>query len=130
MRALITAIFAFSFVFDVALAAELGAQKSDHNGVTITITPRNVTAGTKAWNFGVSMDTHSQELSDDLTKSAALVDEKGREYRPIAWEGAKPGGHHRSGVLKFAPIDPPPQSLELRLQRRGEKTPRVFRWSL
>ena len=130
MRALPTVMFAFFFALNAATAAELAAQKSDHGGVTVTVTPRNVAVGAKAWDFGVSMNTHSQELSDDLAMSAALVDDKGREYRPIRWEGAKPGGHHRSGVLKFAPIDPLPQSLELRLQRPGEKTPRVFRWPL
>jgi hypothetical protein len=130
MRALATAIFAFFIAINAATAAQLAGQKSDHAGVTITVTPRNVVAGAKAWDFGVAMNTHSQELSDDLAKSAALVDEKGREYRPIGWEGAKPGGHHRSGVLKFAPIDPLPRSLELRIQRPGEKTPRVFQWPL
>lgn len=130
MRALTSAILAFFLVFNDAGAADLPAQKNDRDGVTITVTPRNVAAGTKAWDFAIRMDTHTKELSDDLAKSSVLVDERGREYSPIAWEGAKPGGHHRSGVLKFAPIDPLPQSLELRIQRPGKKAARVFRWSL
>ena len=121
MRAFTTVFFAFFFVLNAASAAQLAAQKSDHGGVTVTVTPRNVAAGAKAWEFGVSMNTHTQSLSDDLAKSAALVDEKGREYRLLGWEGAKPGGHHRSGVLKFAPIDPLPQSFESRIQQPGGK---------
>jgi hypothetical protein len=76
------------------------------------------------------LDTHTQDLSDDLVKSAVLLDDRGNQFRPLAWEGAAPGGHHRRGVLKFNPVAPPPRALELRISRPGEAQARVFRWRL
>ena len=45
-------------------------------------------------------------------------------------DGDPPGGHHRKGVLRFAPIAPVPDAVELRLQRPGESAPRSFTWTL
>jgi hypothetical protein len=76
------------------------------------------------------LDTHSQEFSDDLAQSAVLVDDRGNEFKALAWDGAAPGGHHRSGVLRFNVIEPRPQALELRISRPGEAKARTFRWRL
>jgi len=111
-------------------SAQLPAQKSNANGVTVTVTPGALRADAGSWDFAVVLDTHSQDLSDDLAKTAVLVDDRGKEFRPIGWEGAAPGGHHRKGILKFNPIAPRPGALELRINRTGEGTPRVFRWNL
>lgn len=111
-------------------AAQLATRKDGANGVTVAVTPRNVAADAKVWEFSVVLDTHSQELSDDLAKNAVLLDAKGGKAGALGWEGAGPGGHHRAGVLKFRPLSPRPAALELRLQRPGEKAPRVFRWDL
>jgi hypothetical protein len=48
----------------------------------------------------------------------------------MAWDGAPPGGHHREGVLRFKPISPQPQAIELQFTRAGEGAPRSFRWQL
>lgn len=111
-------------------AAPQATQKSSVAGVTVVVTPGNLAAKSKVWDFAVILDTHSQELSDDLVKEAVLADDKGNEYRAIEWEGAAPGGHHRKGVLKFNGIEPSPRAVELRIQRSGETTPRKFRWDL
>ena len=117
-------------LFALQAAAELAAQKDAANGVTIVVTPGNLAQGAKTWDFNIAFDTHSQDLSDDLTATAVLSDGKGSEFKPTAWDGAGPGGHHRKGVLKFAPISPQPDSVELRIARPGEAAPRVFRWQL
>lgn len=75
--------------------------------------------GANSWEFEVVLDTHSPGLSDDLTKAAALIDERGARHAPCARDGAAPSGHHREGVLRFKPISPRPQSLELQIQRPG-----------
>lgn len=111
-------------------AAELGTQKNTERGVTVAVTPKNLISSTESWDFKVVLDTHSADLSDDLTKSSALVDDNGRRYMPLAWDGAGPGGHHREGVLRFKPPSPRPQSIELQIVRSGETAPRVFRWQL
>ena len=111
-------------------AAEWSTQKNSQRGVTVDVTPVDLSASAKTWDFKVVLDTHSQELNDDLTKSAVLLDPSANSYLPVAWEGAGPGGHRREGVLRFKPIVPRPASVELRIQRTGETTPRSFRWPL
>ena len=110
--------------------AEWGTQKNSQSGVTVDVTPVDLSAGAKTWDFKVVLDTHSQDLNDDLTKTAVLRDPSANAYPPVAWEGAGPGAHHREGVLRFKPIVPRPASVELRIQRVGETMPRVFRWPL
>lgn len=110
--------------------AQLAAQKNVAGGVTVAVTPANLAAGAKTWDFSIVLETHNQELSDDLARSAVLVDERGNELKPLAWDGAAPGGHHRTGVLKFNAIEPRPQALELRISRQGEAKARTFRWRL
>jgi hypothetical protein len=130
MRArLIFSLFVL-FLAAGAAHAQFATQKSSANGVTLAVTPINLAAGAKSWDFSVVFDTHTQDLSDDLLKAARLRDDKGNEFAPLAWDGAGPGGHHRKGVLKFNPVAPAPQALELRLSRPGEATARIFRWEL
>lgn len=113
-----------------AFAAELGAQRSNAGGVTVVVTPQNLAAGVKTWDFKIVLDTHSQDLRDDLLKTALLLDGTGARQAPVAWEGAAPGGHHRKGVLKFKPVSPTPATIELQIRRVGEANPRSFRWQL
>lgn len=111
-----------------AATVEARTEKSAANNVTVTVTPDF--KATDTWTFKVVLDTHSQELSDDLTKTAVLIDPAGKRYAPVAWEGAAPGGHHREGVLRFTAISPAPAYVQLQLSREKEATPRLFRWQL
>jgi hypothetical protein len=133
MRSLKVALVAFLFAATAASpagAAELTTQKSADRGVTVEVTPRNLSAGASTWDFKVVLDTHSGELNDDLVKTATLLDNKGGRHLPVQWEGPGPGGHHREGVLQFRPISPTPQAIELKITRPGEPNPRSFRWQL
>ena len=133
MRARLTALIAgilIALPAAGALAAELAAQKSSAGGVTVAVTPQNLAAGAKSWDFKVVFDTHSAELKDDVAKGAVLVVDGGSSYPPTAWQGDPPGGHHREGTLKFNAISPQPKAFELQIQRPGEPKPRTFRWSL
>lgn len=111
-------------------ATPLPARVSSEQGVTVTVKPGSFARDAKTWSFEIVLDTHSQDLSDDLVKAAVLVDGEGRQYTPTGWDGAAPGGHHREGVLRFDPVSPPPQAIELQIRRPGEASPRVFRWQL
>ena len=113
-----------------AYAAELAAQRNSAGGVTVAVTPQNLAASAKSWDFKVVLDTHSGELNDDFVKTATLIDDKGGRHVPIQWEGAGPGGHHREGTLKFNAVTPTPTTIELRITRAGESAPRSFRWQL
>jgi hypothetical protein len=108
-------------------AATPTMQSTSADGVTMKVTPKGVAPGAAEWEFTVVLDTHSRELDDDLAKSSVLVAD-GIELRPIGWSGAPPGGHHREGVLRFAAPTAPVQVVELRIQRSGESSARVFRW--
>lgn len=111
-------------------AAELETRSSSAAGVTVKVTPKDVTPGSATWAFTVVLDTHSRDLSDDLVKDSVLVDARGTRYSPIAWEGAPPGGHHRQGVLRFKALGPAPGAFELQIRRTGESAARSFRWTL
>jgi hypothetical protein len=113
-----------------AAGAEWGTQKNSQGAVTVAVTPVELSAGAKTWDFKVVLDTHSQTLNDDLIKAVALIDDRGARHAPVAWDGAAPGGHHREGVLRFKPIAPRPQSIELQLRRPNEPAARTFRWAL
>lgn len=111
-------------------AVELAAQKSKSGGVTLTVKPRDLSGDVSAWVFEIVLETHVQELSDDLTRTAVLVDSAGRQTTPTGWLGDAPGGHHRKGLLSFAPLSPQADAVELRIRRAGESAPRSFRWKL
>ena len=108
----------------------LPAQTSSAGGVTIKVTPKNLVSNVGSWDFEIVLDTHSADLNDDLVKSSVLLDGAGGRHSPTAWDGAPPGGHHREGVLRFKPVSPQPQSIELQITRAGEDALRSFRWQL
>ncbi|OHB22853.1 MAG: hypothetical protein A2939_03535 [Parcubacteria group bacterium RIFCSPLOWO2_01_FULL_48_18] len=106
----------------------LGPKTNDDGGVTVAVTPKNISADAASWDFKISLDTHSVELLEDLTQVSILEDENGKKYEPTAWEGDPPGGHHREGILKFKPISPFPKALELKIEASGKV--RSFKWPL
>jgi hypothetical protein len=107
----------------------LAAVTNDAGGVRVVVKPMNVAAGA-AWEFEIVMDTHTKPLDDDLTKTAVLVDGSGRQYAPLAWQGDKPGGHHRKGILRFPAPPEQVKSFELQIQGLGAEGKRVFQWTM
>ena len=101
----------------------------DQAAVTVTITPTDILSQSKEWKFSIVMDTHSVELDQDLIKSAILIDDMGKEYKPRNWEGPV-GGHHREGVLVFNAIQPMPKSVEIKIKDVGGIQERSFKWDL
>lgn len=130
MKTLLSLLFATTLLVNLqpGTAAEFGARSSSAAGVTVKVTPKDVSPQAAVWTFAVVLETHSQDLRDDLAKTAALVDARGGRHAPLAWEGAPPGGHHRSGVLRFKGLGSQDGVLELQIHRTGEPAPRVFRW--
>jgi len=110
--------------------APLAARDSDEAGVQVVVTPTAVGPGLAIWEFEVSMQTHTKPLNEDLSQLAVLVDDAGRPYAPIAWQGDPPGGHHRTGVLSFTAPAEIPAFVELRIDRIGGAGVRTFRWEL
>ena len=104
--------------------------KTDERGqVTVKVTPQ-ISASADQLRFDVVFDTHSVDLDQDLMQIAVLTDDQGREYKPSAWDGAGPGGHHREGVLVFEAIGSAPTSVELKIKDVGGILERSFKWDL
>lgn len=108
-------------------ASGLSEETREGGGVTVAVTPQSAGVS-EPWAFKVVFDTHSVELDQDPVQVSVLVAD-GKEYRPTAWEGDPPGGHHRSGVLKFPAIAPGPRQIELRISEVGG-IERSFAWTL
>jgi hypothetical protein len=102
-------------------------QSSAQAGVTVKVTPASLEGA--EWRFKVVLDTHSGELGDDLEKTAVLL-ANGAELRPVQWQGAGPGGHHREGQLSFRAPAPTPAKFAMRIQRANESSARTFQWDL
>ena len=132
-RALMSAFVIGAVLLDSApssTAPALAARSNDAAGVRVVVTPRALGKGVTIWEFEVVMDTHTKPLTDDLARAAVLVDEAGRRYQPVAWQGDPPGGHHRKGVLRFSAPAEMPDAVELRIAGIGGTDKRTFRWEL
>jgi hypothetical protein len=109
--------------------SKLDTKVDTQGAVTITITPLLLSSKDAEWKFDVGVNTHSIELDQDMTKVAVLVDSQGKEYRPLRWEGAGPGGHHREGLLVWKSIVPTPKSVMLKIENI-EAPVRSFVWDI
>ena len=123
---------------EMTVTTEIGRQindvkkwetKTDNQAnVTVTVTPLGLSPQSAEWKFEVALDTHSGSLDQDMAKSAVLTDDQGGEYKPVAWDGSPPGGHHRSGVLTFGAVTPAPRSVTLVIRQVGGIKERKFEW--
>lgn len=112
------------------LGQNLESKTDNQAGVAIVVTPVDTLPLGEEWKFNIVMDTHSVELDQDLTRIAILVDDQGREYQPLAWQGAEPGGHHREGALTFPALDATSAFVELQIKNVGGVAERIFKWNL
>lgn len=104
------------------------AKKDEQGSVTVEVKPLEFSPSAQEWTFEITLDTHSVELDDDMAAGAFLVDDKGKEYQAVAWEGDPPGGHHRKGILKFQPLSLS-NVIQLKLREVGGVV-RIFEWRL
>ncbi len=110
-------------------AAAFETQSNGEGSVEVAVKPTALQVG-QPMQFAVGMNTHSVNLSDDMTQAAIVRDDAGNEYEPIAWDGAAPGGHHRSGTLSFAALKTKPKYVELVVRGVAQVPERVFKWDL
>lgn len=107
---------------------DLSSRRNDAGRVVVDVAP--LTLSGDAWEFEVAFNTHSVNLGFDVTEVSVLRCDQGQEYTPTVWEGPGPGGHHRSGVLKFAALDHSTSSVEIVIRDVAEVPERVFRWDV
>ncbi len=104
-------------------------QSSRKSGVQVDVKPVQLVPGRPA-NFEVRMNTHSVPLDQDMIAVCILIDDQGREYKPLKWKGSPPGGHHRSGVLAFPPLEGNPKSVTLIIKNIASVPERTFGWQV
>ncbi|MEX1248471.1 MAG: hypothetical protein WEA61_08305 [Anaerolineales bacterium] len=76
-------------------------QIADAQGpVTILVTPLALSTESETLDFEISLDTHSVDLTMDLTALASLSTDTGLTIDASTWNGLT-GGHHISGILSF-----------------------------
>ena len=122
-------LVSLALVGPVSQAVAYESKSSGENGVQVEVKPVELTAGKPA-SFEVSMNTHSGDLSQDLTAVATLKDNQGREYKPLNWRGSSPGGHHRRGTLEFPALAVSAKSVTLTIRKIAEVPERPFQWQL
>jgi hypothetical protein len=108
----------------------LPARTSEDQGVEVVVRPRTSAPSSGTWEFDVLINTHVTALDADLTRAAVLIDDAGRRWPAVAWEGDPPGAHHRMGTLRFSFDRDKPKSVELQLDGIGGPVKRTFRWEL
>ena len=108
----------------------LSLQTNSQGNVTMQVKPINISKASKIWAFEIDLETHTVELNQDLVKNAVILDDQGKGYYPVAWEGDPSGGHHRKGILKFEAIFPIPKLVLLKINQIGDTQERVFKWEL
>ncbi len=92
----------------------------------------------KSLAFEVGMDTHSVDLDRyKMENHIFLLDDKGRQFKPLGWFSPQGGGHHRSGIIKFPALDsrgkpvlsPGSKSFQLVITDVGGVAERRFQWT-
>lgn len=81
-------------------AAAAQVLEDDQGAVVVTVTPLNLNQPGETIDFEISMNTHSVDLSMDLTTLSTLSTDTGTTVTPVVWD-APMGGHHVSGKLSF-----------------------------
>lgn len=111
-------------------AGTLQTQTNSEGAVIVKVTPENISADKKTWQFQIALDTHSGSLDTDLAKNAELLDEKSNKLLPVSWNGSPLGGHHREGELIFPALQQKPKSVILLIKKVGGIAQRKFTWAI
>jgi hypothetical protein len=123
---------AFILFLILGLSTSLWAyehRSSNANSVQVDVVPVQMSPG-QAAKFEIRMNTHSVPLNYDMVAVSLIKDDLGREYRPLAWNGSPPGGHHRSGILEFPNIPEGTGSITLYIKSIADVPERSFEWKL
>lgn len=124
----LAALVILSVVAGLAINTSAYDTKSNReNRVRVDVMPLELEPGRPA-KFEVRMNTHSVSLEEDMVAVSSLKDNRGREYRAIAWQGSGPGGHHRKGVLEFPQLADNTESITLTIRKVADVPERSFEW--
>lgn len=115
---------------DVSLTTFSTLTKTEEsNGLTIDATLQNFKYGQPV-TIALAFNTHQGNPDYDIIKISILVDENGKEYKPISWNGPPLNGHHVSGVLTFEAVQEGVQTLTLKILNVYDTPERTFTWDI
>ena len=103
--------------------------------VAVQVTPLNLDPAAESLDFEIAMNTHSVDLSMDLSTLSTLTTDTGLIVQPAKWDAPPGGGHHVSGTLSFPstqdgkPILDGASKLTLTILNVDAPS-RVFEWAL
>ena len=83
-----------------AQALQLPERTDSQGAVTVIVKPLDLNSSQDTLSFEISLETHSVDLSMDLTTLATLTTDNGQSVQAAVWD-APLGGHHVSGTLSF-----------------------------
>ena len=106
-------------------AAGLEARKTTIGGLEVSVTPTELDS--RGAVFTVVFDTHTGAPGVDVAANAAL-DVDGTAWTAPTWTGDGPGGHHRTGTLRFANAGPARGAVQLTIT--GLDQPLQMTWQL
>ena len=107
----------------------LKTQTDNQKMVKVKVTPQKIRFDEPV-QFKITFDTHSVDLSFDPAAISTLKLDNNLVIRPEEWDGAGPGGHHRSGILIFKSIPKETKLLKLTLRNVAGVPERTFVWNL
>ncbi len=106
-------------------------QTNEEASVTVQVTPLNLDdKSAAALDFKIALNTHSVDLSYDLTSLATLSSDAGEKVQPTKWDAPPGGGHHKEGTLSFPQLKNRGQSLTLTLRGIADVPERKFVWKV
>jgi len=109
--------------------------KVDEQGaVVVEVTPLNLNTQDNTLQFEIVLNTHSVDLSMDISSLATLSTDTGKIVQATAWDALR-GGHHVKGELTFPSLIDGKSVIEgatrVALEIREVDTPsRTFEWQL
>lgn len=106
-------------------AAGLQSRKTALGGLEVTVTPTQLDSRGAA--FTVVFDTHTGAPGIDVAANATL-DADGTPWTAPTWAGDGPGGHHRSGTLRFTNAGPARGAAQATIT--GLDQPLAMTWQL
>lgn len=108
-------------------ASSLESQTSDAGEVVVVATPKTLRPNQPAL-FDLKIDTHSVELSYDLSAISTITLNSGQILTAQSWDGGS-GGHHLQGNLLFPNLIGSPKTVTLTLKGIAGQD-RIFTWTI
>lgn len=109
--------------------SKFASQENNEGNVVVVVTPVDLETG-KNPKFEIQFNTHSVDLSFDVSQIVTLTDDKENIFDQSVWSGSPLGGHHRSGTLIFQKTLQKTKFVELIIKDVAGIPERKFNWKI